>query len=56
MLFGKDLSMTEEKTVDEIKSSPVLDFYRDKVVLLTGGTGFIGKLLVQKLLRCFLKE
>nr|XP_019564146.2 fatty acyl-CoA reductase wat-like [Aedes albopictus] len=29
------------------------DFYKDSVVLITGGTGFIGKVLVEKLLRCF---
>lgn len=33
------------------QSTPILDFYRGKVVFLTGGTGFIGKLLLEKLLR-----
>lgn len=32
-------------------STPVKDFYRGKCVLLTGGTGFIGRLLTEKLLR-----
>ena len=27
-------------------------FYEDKVVFITGGTGFIGKVLLEKLLRC----
>jgi len=27
-------------------------FYKDKVVFITGGTGFIGKVLLEKLLRC----
>jgi FlaA1/EpsC-like NDP-sugar epimerase len=49
MLSEKDFAMTEE---EEKKAAPVQSFYKNKVVLLTGGTGFIGKLLVQKLLRC----
>ena len=27
------------------------DFYRDKTVFITGGTGFIGKIIIEKLLR-----
>lgn len=34
-------------------SSVVHDFYDDTVVLITGGTGFIGKVLVEKMLRSF---
>lgn len=33
------------------KQLNVLEFYRDAVVLVTGGTGFLGKVLVEKLLR-----
>ncbi|XP_058827013.1 fatty acyl-CoA reductase wat-like [Topomyia yanbarensis] len=33
--------------------SSVENFYKDSVVLITGGTGFIGKVLIEKLLRCF---
>lgn len=37
--------------------SGISDFYRDKVVFVTGGTGFIGKIVVEKLLRtCEVKE
>lgn len=32
-------------------STPIKDFYRGKCILLTGGTGFIGRLLAEKLLR-----
>lgn len=37
-------------------ASPIRDFLRDKTVFLTGGFGFIGKLLVQKLLECDVKR
>lgn len=33
--------------------TPIKDFYRDATVLITGGTGFVGKVLIQKLLRTF---
>lgn len=29
----------------------VKDFYRDRSIFITGGTGFMGKVLVEKLLR-----
>lgn len=29
------------------------EFYNDSVIFITGGTGFIGKVLVEKLLRIF---
>ncbi|KAH1021590.1 hypothetical protein HUJ04_011085 [Dendroctonus ponderosae] len=31
--------------------SPIKEFYRAKNVLLTGGTGYIGKMIIAKLLR-----
>ncbi|XP_040170239.1 fatty acyl-CoA reductase wat-like isoform X1 [Anopheles arabiensis] len=30
----------------------VLSFYRNSTILLTGGTGFLGKVLLEKILRC----
>lgn len=33
-------------------NSPVADYYAGKTIMLTGGTGFIGKVLVEKILRC----
>lgn len=33
------------------KNSPITDFYRDKTVFLTGTTGFLGHLFLEKLLR-----
>jgi alcohol-forming fatty acyl-CoA reductase len=38
------------------EDSPIRDFYKDKVVFLTGGFGFIGKLLIEKLLKCDVKR
>lgn len=45
---NNELTMTEER---KITSTPVMEFYRDKCVLITGGTGFIGRLLIEKMLR-----
>ncbi|XP_046683821.1 fatty acyl-CoA reductase wat-like isoform X2 [Homalodisca vitripennis] len=35
----------------EAEGSPIQQFYQDKCVLITGGTGFLGKVLTEKLLR-----
>ena len=32
-------------------NSDIVGFYRDRSVFITGGTGFMGKVLVEKLLR-----
>ena len=32
-------------------NSPVVEFYNNKTVFITGATGFMGKVLVEKLLR-----
>ncbi|XP_046683185.1 putative fatty acyl-CoA reductase CG5065 [Homalodisca vitripennis] len=34
-----------------VAASPIQDFYRDGCILITGGTGFVGKALIEKLLR-----
>lgn len=45
-------SFNEPRNVpqDEI-GTPVQEFFRDATILLTGGTGFMGKMLIEKLLR-----
>lgn len=52
--------MEMEKYIDKDKhglaesipiDSPMINFYRNKSVFLTGGTGFLGQLFVEKLLR-----
>ncbi|XP_039291036.1 fatty acyl-CoA reductase wat [Nilaparvata lugens] len=37
---------------DNIIGSPIQEFFRGKTVFLTGGTGFMGKILIEKILRC----
>lgn len=51
MLQNKRIS--EDLWLDESvpRTTPMRDFYRDKIVFLTGGTGFLGQLYVEKLLR-----
>lgn len=34
--------------------SPLQEFYKNSKILITGGTGFIGKVLAEKLLRSYL--
>uniref|UniRef100_A0A182JFZ0 Fatty acyl-CoA reductase n=1 Tax=Anopheles atroparvus TaxID=41427 RepID=A0A182JFZ0_ANOAO len=36
--------------------SPLKDFYQGKSVLLTGGSGFLGKLLIEKFIKCDVSE
>ena len=45
---------TVDVSACNIENSPVLEFYRGKTVFITGATGFMGKVLVEKLLRCTL--
>lgn len=40
---------SDENQIPE--STPMRDYYRDKVIFLTGGTGFLGQIYVEKLLR-----
>ncbi|XP_017844489.1 fatty acyl-CoA reductase wat isoform X2 [Drosophila busckii] len=47
------LAATAAVGLDCGSGMPVTDFYRDATVLITGGTGFVGKVLTEKLLRAF---
>lgn len=46
-MYGDDF--WSDTTVSE--TTPMRDFYRGKVIFLTGGTGFLGQIYVEKLLR-----
>lgn len=43
-------SPKENSPVNE-KLSPIQEFYHGQSIFITGGTGFMGKLLIEKLLR-----
>lgn len=32
--------------------SPIQEFYKDKSIFLTGASGFLGQIIIEKLLRC----
>ncbi|XP_037035184.1 fatty acyl-CoA reductase wat-like isoform X1 [Bradysia coprophila] len=46
------LDFSGKNMVDEEKHSPIMRFYREKTVFVTGATGFLGILFIEKLLRC----
>lgn len=50
LLGEKSFSLPRCVPVDEI-GTPIQEFFRDASVLITGGTGFMGKALIEKLLR-----
>lgn len=43
--------MEQVEQLEPMESSPIQQFYQDKCILITGGTGFMGKVLTEKLLR-----
>lgn len=47
-----EYNFNEPQKIDESEvGSPVQEFFRNAVVFITGGTGFMGKVLLEKLLR-----
>ncbi|XP_050540840.1 fatty acyl-CoA reductase wat-like isoform X2 [Daktulosphaira vitifoliae] len=50
LLGERDFNEPREISESEV-GTPVQEFFRDAVVLITGGTGFMGKVLTEKLLR-----
>lgn len=50
--FNPELIFDEHETESfESSSSPIKDFYRGKTIFMTGGTGFVGLIMLEKLLR-----
>jgi len=43
--------MADVNSFDSFSSTGIRGFYQGKSVFITGGTGFIGKVIVEKLLR-----
>jgi alcohol-forming fatty acyl-CoA reductase len=53
----EDNFLTSTDMLEKVDStSPIKDFLKDKTIFLTGGFGFIGKLLIEKLLVCDVKK
>lgn len=43
-------NQTSESSINQFSDSPINQFYRNKSIFITGATGFIGKVLCEKLL------
>lgn len=48
---SKRMAAMEMQSADPVIQTSVPDFYNGKTVFITGGTGFMGKVLLEKLLR-----
>lgn len=50
-IFFQVTTMDEKISYEHVNRSPIQNFYSGANVLITGGTGFLGKVLMEKLLR-----
>ena len=48
---GNDILLQNNDAVCSEDGSALINFYRNSTIFITGGTGFVGKVLIEKLLR-----
>ncbi|XP_062555938.1 fatty acyl-CoA reductase wat-like [Armigeres subalbatus] len=49
---GGSQTGTSEECIQPSEPNRILSMYKDATILITGGTGFLGKILLEKVLRC----
>lgn len=53
----EDNFLTSSDLIENVDTySPIKEFLKEKTIFLTGGFGFVGKLMIEKLLRCDVKK
>lgn len=56
-IYEKIDNESEKEKIIDLNDSPIYKFYENRSVLVTGATGYLGKVLVEKLLRtCPIKK
>lgn len=50
-MISESSLLHEESSNSTDNSGPVASYYRDKSIFITGATGFLGKVLIEKLIR-----
>lgn len=51
MLISYSIFKLKLNNIDKREMSEIADFYSESTIFITGATGFLGKLLLEKLLR-----
>lgn len=50
-VLGETTFKKQNKIPEDVEGTPIQEFFREAHVFITGGTGFIGKILTEKLVR-----